>query len=156
MSDHTLFSGKQSKASDLGAPIIRTASTSKVRHYKNMAFWAEGGRIYIEDERTGEFETCSIRDFGQRVLTLAEMAMHEHDGHERKLLVKMTGDARDVIYQAKEQGDPHNPHVLAFKLRQRGRKTSVGGIRSYPDSVVKEGPVKGGISVGKPWPKLDI
>lgn len=139
--------------SDLGMPTIRTASSSKVRRYKRQAFWAQGGRIYIEDEQSGEFRSCSIRDFAERVERVGETIVLLQDSNERKLLVRMTGDARDVIMEALEQGDPHNPHVLAWKMRQRGRKTTIGGYRDYPTGVTKG---QAFVPVGKPWPKIEV
>ena len=146
-------SGSTEHRSDLGAPMIRTTSTSKVRHYKDQAFWAQGGRIYIEDEQNGQFRSCSCKAFAERVERILETYPLLQDDHEKKLMVRMSGDVRDVIMEAVEQGDPHNPRVLAWKMQQRGRRATLGGFREYPKSITKGQPF---VTVGRPWKKIEI
>lgn len=127
--------------SDMGAPMIRTSDSHKVYKFRSQRFWAEGGRIYIVDDRDDEFASCSIEEFGSRAVALVGQATQLCQmnlwSDERAELIKAVGDMKRVIYDAKEQGDPHDPAVLAYKLRQRGRKVSVGytkaSARPYKD-----------------------
>lgn len=116
--------------SDMGAPMVRTSDSSKVYRFRDQRFWAQGGRIHIVDEAKDEFASCSIEEFGQRALGMVQQATKLIQwgiwNDERKDLVDAIGDMKRAIYDAREQGDPHDPEVVAFKLRQRGRRASVG------------------------------
>lgn len=153
---YSMLEGSTSKRSDMGVPIIRTSSTSKVRRFMHQAFWAEGGRIYIEDEKTGEFQSQSLEKFAKVVEALAGIGMTTYDAHIRAKIRQMTRDALEVIIEAKEQGDPHNPAVLAAKARLRQRQqVSFGGVRPYPAQVTERHGI-GSHTIGKPWKKHSV
>lgn len=143
--EYTMFpSNAVVQKSDLGNPNIRTSSSHNVRKFRDQRFWAEGGRIYIVDERDGDFVSCSIDDFAKRALAFVQQARHMYQlglwTDEARELIKAIGDMKEVMYEAKEQGDPHDPEVLKYKMRQRGRKIAVGGFKGY---YTKEGPISG-------------
>lgn len=147
---YTLFpSNAEIKKSALGAPNIRTSSTRKYYTFRDQRFWAENGRICIEDGNNGDFTSCSIDEFGLRALALARQARKmiglQLWADEIKELTAAVGDMSHCIMEAKEQGDPHCEEVLLWKLRQRGHKVSLGGFKPH---AVKEGPISG-IKVGK-------
>jgi hypothetical protein len=143
--EYSLFpSGASVQKSDLGAPNIRTSSSHNVRKFRDQRFWADGGRIQIVDDKTGDHTSASIDDFGQRAIALIlQVRNMQRIGYwtdECHEIVKAIGDMKEVLYEAKEQGDPHDPEVLKYKMRQRGRKFTIGGLKGHH---VTEGPISG-------------
>lgn len=147
---YTLFpSTAVVQKSELGTPNIRTSTSHKCYKFRDQRYWAEGGRIYIVNDKDGEFTTCSIDEFGLRALGLARQARKMFEMRlwidEANELVRTIGDMKECIYEAKAQGDPHDPNVLMYKLRQRGKRVSLGGMKGHH---VKSGPISGRI-IGK-------
>lgn len=120
---------------------LKTSTSHKVRDFGDFKYWAQGGRIHIVNEVDGAYKSCSIDEFGQRALTLAASAMNAVDAQERRMLTKIVGDMRDVLYEAKSQGDPHDPKVLEQRLRQRRPKAKLGYAKA--NHFAESGPLAG-------------
>jgi len=84
------------------------------------------------DERTGEYKTGPVSEFEARSRAFAGMADRTGDPHQRAKILEMLEGLKETLYEAREQGDPHDPEVLAWKARHRGLRTQVGGGRHYP------------------------
>jgi hypothetical protein len=127
------------KASDMGVPIIKTSSTHDVRTYKHLKFWAEGGRVQIVDEDTGDHKSWSVQHMWNVVdaFLKKEQAGRRVDfwSDDLRNYRRLIADTLDVIVQAKYQGDPHSARVLEEKLRAKGHRASVGFHKAYPGSM---------------------
>lgn len=96
----------------------RTSTSSTVYTYKNIKFWAEGGRIQWVDERDGENSSLSIDELAARAAGIARMAAATRGRVDRAVHVRAVEDMVRCAYTAKAQGDPHDPAVIAYRAKQ--------------------------------------
>ena len=95
--------------------------------YLSLIFWPENGFIYIEDKDDGSFTTCSRRDWLERASSfnadaqrrgyIATRAGNEWKkmtaAQERDAMISLVECMLECAKQAKAQGDPLDPKVVA-------------------------------------------
>lgn len=95
----------------------------KVYAYKNLIFWAQGGVICIEDKENGDFNTVTAAEFAARIITVREiLAKDRHrftDERNEDHNFILNGCA--CVKEARKQGDPFDPAVIAYMNRHRGK-----------------------------------
>lgn len=105
--------------------------TKEGKHYRfeDVEFWAEDGLIFIEDHKDGEFKIDTCRDFAMRAHAINEAARREYQRgkypSEHKRLVDCVCNMRDCFKEAREQGDPMDPRVVAQQYRERRKATLI-------------------------------
>jgi hypothetical protein len=105
--------------------------SGKVRRYKDLRFWAEGGMVAMVDERNGSFEYKSPMVMRQRAKAFFAEAeyMKDKGGHyadERRALVYAARDMIEVIQEAEAQGCPLIPQVADQQRHEKRRIYSPG------------------------------
>lgn len=113
--------------------IIRT-SNDAVKTHMDQKFWAVDGMIRMVDERDGNVQDITIRDFGERAIALAQAAAKLDEPFERARLKRLVVNMRDVLLVAVAQGDLTDPAVAAQKRRSRRRRPGAAdpGVPAYP------------------------
>ena len=91
--------------------------------FRNQLYWACNGRIFIEDQDTGDFKSKSRREMLERADSFNQSISHCHWADEREELHRTVHDLIDCIKEAREQGDPHEPGVIA-QVGRESRKSS--------------------------------
>lgn len=94
---------------------------SKVRRYKDLEFWAEGGCVVVIDNRTGDLHVLPVRDWLERLLELNRGNSREAYPDQRVRLATAVDDGIAVAKEAKAQGDPLDPRTTAQRVKQRRR-----------------------------------
>lgn len=100
------------------APAVRTSSNKKVFDYKQTKFWAERGLIHTVLETTGEYTTCSVREWLLRAQAFSAQAWREKYADEREAIVSLVENMVKVAKQAKGQGDPHTRQGIDEAVRR--------------------------------------
>jgi len=147
---HILNGGKPqvAKRSDLGAPNLRTSTSHKVYTYRNQKFWAQGGRIYVVDEATGDFKSCSRKEFLLRLRGMSDGRDRLPWGDEKAEMQRAIEDGIMAVAEAQRQGDPHDSVVQQEKARQRRSVLRSGGIGAAYPSVFPNGAVPASVAGG--------
>ena len=110
--------GRAQRAMASLAPTVRTSSNRKVFDYKQTKFWAERGLVHTVHEETGEYTTCSVREWLLRAQALSKQAWREKYADEREKLVTLVENMVRVAKQAKAQGDPHSRDGVTEAVRR--------------------------------------
>lgn len=109
-------------------------SSGKVYNYGHITVWAEGGLIFVADERYGEFKAMSQADCVERAAELRRMLRKYEDQKEEgftfakddyTLLSRFLSFLDDALHEAKLQGDPHNDEVARHRANEYKRKQTV-------------------------------
>ena len=100
------------------AAAVRTSSNRKVFDYKQTKFWAERGLVHTVHEHTGEYTTCSIREWLLRAQALSGEAWREKYADERSQIVSLVENMVRVAKQAKAQGEPFSRDGVADSVRR--------------------------------------
>lgn len=105
------------------ANFDRIPAKGKVYRFRQLLFWAQGGCVCIEDmAQEGDYRVVSRADFAARVISMRDaIAAGEFDRHpdERNAAHDFVLNGVAVVKEAKHQGDPFDPVVLAQKTRDR-------------------------------------
>ena len=136
-----LGSGERSNRSEMGTPILQTDTNRTVYTFRNQKFWAKAGRIHVVDETTGEYRSCTRREFLLRLASI-DVGLHRLGwADEKQELRKLISDGAACCKQAGEQ---KNPMKLAAQAAKSGlilppslTRASVGASASYPDVFPK-------------------
>ena len=97
------------------------------KHFRfdDIEFWAEDGLVFIVDHRDGSCKLDYLSDFKKRAFALNEEAKRLYkEGKypdEHKKMTDCVCSMRDCYTEAKDQGDPGDPKILAQKLKERRR-----------------------------------
>jgi hypothetical protein len=97
---------------------VRTSSNRKVFDYKQTKFWAERGLVHTVHEVTGEYTTCSLRDWLLRAQALSRQAWCEKYPDEREALITLVENMVRVAKQAKAHPDPHTQEGVTEAVRR--------------------------------------
>jgi hypothetical protein len=104
------------------AQLDRVPPRGKVHRYRKLLFWAQGGCVCVENEdEAGAFKSMSRVDAVARVI-LFKQAVDEgayNYADERIEATNFIVNWCDSVREAKRQGDPFDPEVLAQQLRER-------------------------------------
>jgi hypothetical protein len=100
------------------AAVVRTSSNRKVFDYKQTKFWAERGLVHTVHEHTGEYTTCSIREWLMRAQALSGEAWREKYADERSQLIALVENMVRVAKQAKAQGEPYSRDGVVDAVRR--------------------------------------
>jgi hypothetical protein len=100
------------------AAVVRTSSNRKVFDYKQTKFWAERGLVHTVHEHTGEYTTCSIREWLMRAQALSGEAWREKYADERSQLIALVENMVRVARQAKAQGEPYSRDGVVDAVRR--------------------------------------
>lgn len=104
---------------------VRTGTNRKIFDYKQTKFWAERGLIHTVHEHTGEYTTCSVREWLLRAKALSDQAWREKYADERGQLVTLVENMVTVARQAKAQGDPHTRSGIDEAVRRLPTRVSM-------------------------------
>jgi hypothetical protein len=99
------------------APAVRT-SNRKVFDFRKTKFWADRGLVHTIHEETGEYTTCSVREWLLRAQALSQQAWREQYADEREQIVTLVENMVKVAKQAKAQGDPHTREGVKEAVRR--------------------------------------
>lgn len=106
------------------AALDQLPPAGRVRKYKSLLFWPQGGVVCIVDEsKDGEFTTATAAEFAARVIQiryLIERGTHKY-ADERNADYNFVCDGAACVKEARKQGDPFDPKVLEHLLRHRRR-----------------------------------
>jgi hypothetical protein len=99
-------------------PAVWTSSNRKVFDFKQTKFWAERGLIHTVHETTGEYTTCSVREWLLRAQALSRQAWREKYADEREQIITLVEVMVKVARQAKAQGDPFTQEGVAEAVQR--------------------------------------
>lgn len=97
----------------------------------HLRFWAERGRISVEDGRDNSYESMSISTFLERVNAISSALRHTKQDElkryyrERETLVDFFERAAEVVRKAREQGSPEDPSAVRDLARRRPKSIVV-------------------------------
>lgn len=114
--------------SDLGLPNIRTSTSHKVYRWRDLKFWADGGRIHVVNEKTGDHKSCARSVFLERAESFAAAIKKMKYGSDRRDHHQLLYLQSCAIQDAIGQGDPHDPRQLRDKLAQGRDRVVFGSI----------------------------
>lgn len=129
-----------------GAPlIIGAAGGTRIYKFKQTRFWAENGLVRTEDGE-GAYRTRTVREWLQVALAFSDTAkalsrqIREAGNQARRLalaeerdeLIRHVETMVEVAKQAREQGDPHMPGVIAQVAHDRRSIRSAVGTNLTP------------------------
>lgn len=130
----------------------RAAHLGRVYRFTWLRFWADGGMIYIYDEKKGGLTSISPDTAEARASALGEESrVEEKYGDERRDLENAANDLRECAARARAQGSPLDPGYQNWLSRHLPRNTSIPTPGSppppVPDRVLRPGEVRtrGGI-----------
>jgi hypothetical protein len=109
---------KMRRKTQVSVPTVRTSSNRKIFDFRQTKFWAERGLIHTVHEETGEYTTCSVREWLERAQALSNQAWHEKYADEREQIVTLVENMVKVAKQAKGQGDPHTRDGVTEAVRR--------------------------------------
>lgn len=107
------------------APAVRTSSNRKVFDFRQTKFWADHGLVHTVHEVTGEYTTCSVREWLLRAQALSSQAWREQYVDERQQIVALVENMVKVAKQAKAQGDPHTREGVTEAVRRLPTQVSL-------------------------------
>jgi hypothetical protein len=111
------------------------SSTSKPHRFRDQLFWAEGGLICIENQKTGEFKVIKRLDATLRAIALnAELAFTEYPS-DRDELMRCVVALCEAVKEARRQGDPSNPEVAMQKIKDARKTSLITGSPSNPSDI---------------------
>lgn len=119
---------------------IRGAVTPGQRIYKHydpsrkrtVAFYAENGLIYLEDENNGDFKPCGVKEFMFRALALSRERDKEEYPFDKKRYQHLIEGMVACAKTAEQQGDPFNARNMADMAKNRNKNRIFlpgGGVR---------------------------
>lgn len=111
-----------------GSNLNDNAVKSYKSPFKKVAtrFYAAEGAIFVHDQETGEEFQIALRDWLERALAFNAMARQPTRYHdEREALTRLVEKMVAVAQEAKRQGDPYRPGVLAERAGARSRPVSM-------------------------------
>jgi len=126
-------------------------SRQKPHRFRDLVFWAEGGAVVVQNEGTGRVTILPVREFLVRLRALNRGNTREHRPDEREELASAVEAGIRIAREAKAQGDPVDPKVIADRMRHRA--TAVFSMRAGHDQSRGLpggflGPVRGARTVG--------
>lgn len=107
-----------------------------VCNFGNLKLWAEGGHICIEDVRTGEYHTVSVRQELFRIKAISDMlansrAQMKRDNQmttqEYDRQMRFIEEMVEVCKKAQEQGTPGDASMYRDNVRRRPKTFLVSG-----------------------------
>lgn len=120
---------------------VRTSSSRKVFDFRQTKFWAERGLAHLVNEVTGEYTTCSIREWLLRAKALSDQAWREQYSDERVQMITLVENMVKVAKQAKAQGDPHTRDGVTEAVRRLPTSVSMPEVMySYRGEVRRDAP----------------
>lgn len=111
-------------------------NTKKVYKYGQMEFWAEDGLIQIQDGRDGSHKTETTKVMRGRAKALFEEAGRSTYNDEKNKLLEVARDIMLCIQEAREQGDPTDPGVIAQLAHDNRKIWSAGTGKGVTDSGI--------------------
>jgi hypothetical protein len=105
--------------------VVRASPSGKLFDYKQTKFWAERGLVHTVHEVTGEYTSCSVREWLLRAQALSRQAWREKYPDEREELITLVEFMVKVARQAKAQGDPHTADGVAEAVRRLPTRVSM-------------------------------
>lgn len=104
-------------------------SRQKPHRFRDLVFWAEDGAIVMQNEDTGRVTIMPVKEFLVRLQALNRGNTREHRPDEREELASAVEAGIRIAREAKAQGDPLDPKVIADRLRHRAATTFSTGVR---------------------------
>lgn len=104
---------------------MKTAPVKEGKHYRfrNQEFWAQNGRVWIEDQRDGEFKSMTSAEFAARAIAFGRSLKekwHCFYEDERTELSNCVQAMCACVKETFDQGDPHQEGVSRRVARDCG------------------------------------